>query len=164
MQFDSTERDTAPGSAAPSSDLPGSLLPVTAAEPPPADPPHQSFWAGAVSESVGFPQALPGAWVCRQAPGVWQVGWDMYCSFPGAVLDSQQVRWMAEGTAPVLFLVPGSDFCGNCRQAVGYNGYTSIHLPVSSCRAPEFKKAEALPAIFAARMARSSLWILVLLR
>ena len=54
------------------------------------------------------------------------------------------------GTGPV-------PVCGDsCRRAEGYIGYTWIHLPVRDCSAPLPKNAEAIFAIFAARMAFSS--------
>ena len=57
--------------------------------------------------------------------------------------------------------LPGSS--GMFHRPEGYNGYTWIHLPVSICNPPEFKKTDANFAIFAARMARSNLWIRSLL-
>ena len=46
---------------------------------------------------------------------------------------------------------------GRNRQIGGCTGYTWPYLPARSCRAPEFKNVEAIRAIFAARMAFSSL-------
>ena len=51
--------------------------------------------------------------------------------------------------APERSVLP-PDFCGGCRPAGEYNGYTYIHLPVLP------KKVDAIPASFAARMAFSS--------
>jgi len=52
---------------------------------------------------------------------------------------------------------PGYCFGGSCRLMVGCSGYTLCHLPVRSCAPPEFKNADAMRAILAARMAFSNL-------
>lgn len=49
-----------------------------------------------------------------------------------------------------------SVFCETIRLPGEYIGYTNDHLPVRSCRPPEFKKEDANRAIFAARIAFSS--------
>lgn len=51
-------------------------------------------------------------------------------------------------------------FGDSCHRAGEYSGYTWIHLPVRDCSAPLPKNAEAIFAIFAARMAFSSRWTL----
>ena len=63
----------------------------------------------------------------------------------------------AQAGETVACVALGRELCcgGMCRPAVEYSGYTWIHLPVTDgflCR-----KWDAMPAIFAARMARSSL-------
>ncbi len=52
----------------------------------------------------------------------------------------------------------GRDVCCDDRihQVVGYIGYTQDHLPRMSCSPPALRKLVAIPAILAARIARSS--------
>ena len=54
---------------------------------------------------------------------------------------------------------PGCGCGGSCRQAGGYSGYTWFHLPDKNGMPPCPKREEASRAIFAARMAFSSLWM-----
>ena len=63
-----------------------------------------------------------------------------------------------------VFWVRVLSFCSMIRQVGGYNDYTWYHLPVWNCSPPCPRKAEAIFAIFAARMALSSLEIRSLAR
>ena len=72
---------------------------------------------------------------------------------PEAEVD-RDFPWVVPGawTGPV-------PACGDSCHRVGeYSGYTWVHLPVRDCSAPLPKNAEAILAIFAARMAFSSRW------
>lgn len=76
----------------------------------------------------------------------------------GAAAADSEVPAVADSEAPVIWVrtatVPVQSGAGSCHPAVGCNGYTCIHLPM-------FKVGRilvAMPAIFAARMARSNLF------
>ena len=66
---------------------------------------------------------------------------------------SVPVVWVEEEMAAVCL---PSYFCEMYHHPEGYSGYTQVHLPVSIWSPPAWKKLDAIPAIRAARMARSS--------
>ena len=156
-----TKTNTAPASAGRCSDPPGSLLPLTEAAAPPADPQYQNPWAGDFARSLpgAVPEAaLAVAWADRAGQkgvgSAWadrkREPWDGFRKAPEADMEAPRV-------AAALEAASGAPACGgSCHPAVGYNGYTYGHLPRIFCSAPDWSREEAVPAIFAARMARSS--------
>ena len=62
----------------------------------------------------------------------------------------------AEQVFEVVAADPGCNYGGMTRPAVGYNGYTYFHLPESNEMPEPDSAVDAMPAIFAARIARSS--------
>lgn len=69
--------------------------------------------------------------------------------------QAAEAVWV-EDTHCLVSVLP-SCFCGTTRPAAEYIGYTWSHLPVKVCSTPELRNPEAKRAIFAARMAFSSL-------
>lgn len=61
--------------------------------------------------------------------------------------------------ALAVAVAPGPCFCGEIRPVVECSGYTCCHLPDGKCMPDWFKRTDAMLAIFAARMAFSSLVI-----
>lgn len=175
MQLSSTKTDTAPKSAALSFVRHDCLPPSAAEEGPPEGPLCQSLWEEAASESfrhlrydpaVGSAAAAAfagaAAWggdaegagravPCRgQLPPGQEVDTHLWAFLPAAALSSAVPIVGERGGHPV------SACGGNCHPAGEYSGYTWSHLPIRFCSAPEFSSVEAIPAIFAARIAFSS--------
>ena len=62
-----------------------------------------------------------------------------------------------DGEGACVFWAPAPFFCSRNRPVGGYNDCTWYHLPVWNCSPPCPRKADAIFAIFAARIALSSL-------
>lgn len=75
------------------------------------------------------------------------------------VEDREGVAAAQAAFLPPAGVVPALASCNGIHLVGGCSGYTWVHLPMRNCE-PDFPKmAEAILAIFAARIAFSSLWI-----
>ena len=69
------------------------------------------------------------------------------------------VCWAVVSSEVLVAVVPASAFFDRSHPPAGYNDYTWYHLPAWNGSADLLRNADAIFAIFAARMARSSLEI-----